>query len=125
NKLYKMFVRWERSNVRESIVISKFAFSNFRQGPKAGTRFLLLNQWLKLILSYPMTLMMLLFACIQPLLFLCSAILGIFAFSSIQAIFYSRRYKLSESFWAYSYGIFRTFTLFWITPYAIATAGRT
>lgn len=124
NKLYKMFIRWERSNVRESIVMSQFAFTNFREGPKGGTRFLLLNQWLKLLLSYPMILMMLLFAFIQPLLFLSSAIFGIFVFSSVQAFFYSRRYDLSESFWAYTYGIFHTFTLFWITPYAIATAGR-
>ncbi len=124
NKLYKMFIRWERSNVRESIEMSRFAFGNFRPGAKGGTRFLLLNQWMKLLLSYPMTLMMLLFAVMQPLLFFSSAISGIFVFSSIQAFFYSRRYDRSESFWAYTYGIFHTFSLFWITPYAIATAGR-
>src|SRR5690554_7659303 len=51
--LYKMFIRWERSNVRENIMMSKFAFGDFRQGNKTGTRILLLNQWLKVILAYP------------------------------------------------------------------------
>ncbi|MFN4198772.1 MAG: glycosyltransferase family 2 protein, partial [Flavobacterium sp.] len=40
--LYKMFIRWERSNVRENIMMSKFAFGDFREGPKTGTRILLL-----------------------------------------------------------------------------------
>src|SRR5690606_6126378 len=29
--LYKMFIRWERSNVRENIMMSKFAFTDFRE----------------------------------------------------------------------------------------------
>ena len=27
-----MFIRWERSNVRENIMMSKFAFGDFREG---------------------------------------------------------------------------------------------
>jgi hyaluronan synthase len=44
--------------------------------------------------------------------------------STFPVIFYARRYTLSESFWAYSYSILYTFGLFWITPYAIATANK-
>lgn len=122
--LSKMFIRWERSNVRENIAMSKFAFSDFRKGPKAGTRILLLNQWLKMIMAYPGILLMLFFVCTYPLLFLTSTLVGILVFSSIQALFYAKKHNVSESFWAYSYSIFYAFTLFWITPYAIATAGR-
>ncbi len=122
--LYKMFIRWERSNVRENIMMSKFAFKNFRKGPKTGSRILLINQWIKVIMAYPMILLMLFFVFTHPILFLSSALLSIFIFSSIQVFFYSKRYTIMESFWVYPYSIFYTFTLFWITPYAIATANR-
>src|SRR5690554_846927 len=123
--LYKMFIRWERSNVRENIMMTKFAFTNFRQGPKTGTRILLLNQWLKVIMAYPLLMLMFLFILTHPLLFLSSCLMSIFIFSSVQVFFYSKRQKnIKESMWAYPYSIFYMFTLFWITPYAIATASR-
>lgn len=123
--LYKMFIRWERSNVRENIMMSKFAFTNFRQGPKTGTRILLLNQWLKVIMAYPLLMLMFLFVLTHPLLFLSSCLMSVFIFSSVQVFFYSKRQKsILESMWAYPYSIFYMFTLFWITPYAIATASR-
>jgi len=122
--LYKMFIRWERSNVRENIMMSKFAFTKFRKGSTVGPRILLLNQWLKVILAYPMTLMMLYFLIKYPLISISSALASILIFSSIQVIFYANKYTLKDSFWAYTYSIFYTFTLFWITPYAIATANK-
>src|SRR5690554_3745 len=123
--LYKMFIRWERSNVRENIMMTKFAFKNFREGAKSGPRILLLNQWLKVIMAYPLLLLMLFFAITHPILFVSSVLLSIFVFSSIQVFFYNKRQKsILESIWAYPYSIFYTFTLFWITPYAIATANK-
>ncbi len=123
--LQKMFTRWERSNVRENIMMTKFAFSNFREGSKIGPRILLLNQWLRVILALPLTALMLVFVITHPILFVISALSGILVFSSIQVFFYARRHKnLLESFWAYPYSVFYTFALFWITPYAILTANR-
>ncbi len=122
--LYKMFIRWERSNVRENIMMSKFAFTDFREGPKTGTRLFLINQWLRVITAYPMVLIMLGFVVLHPLLFISSTLLSILVFSSIPALFFARRHSFAESVWAYTYGIFHTFALFWITPYAIATASR-
>jgi len=122
--LSKMFIRWERSNIRENIAMSKFAFTDFRDGPKNGTRILLLNQWLKMTMAYPGLLLMLFFIVTYPVLFLSSTLVSILAFSSIQAIFYAKKHSVSEAFWAYPYSVFYAFTLFWITPYAIATAGR-
>ncbi len=122
--LYKMFIRWERSNVRENIMMSTFAFKNFRNGPKTGTRILLLNQWLKVIMAIPLTLLMLVFIFTHPVLFISSVLLSILIFSSIQVYFYAKWHNIVESFWAYPYSIFYAFALFWITPYAIATASR-
>lgn len=121
--LYKMFIRWERSNVRENIMMTKFTFTNFREGSKIGPRILLLNQWLKVLVAYPLVLLMLFFILTHPILFISSALLSVFMFSSIQVFFYTKRQKsILESVWAYPYSIFYMFTLFWITPYAIATA---
>lgn len=122
--LYKMFIRWERSNVRENIMMSKFAFTKFRKESTLGPRILLINQWIKVIMAYPVTLLMLAFILTHPILFVSSTLVSIFIFSSIQVFFYSKKYTLVESFWAYPYSIFYTFTLFWITPYAIATANK-
>lgn len=122
--LYKMFIRWERSNVRENIMMSKFAFTNFREGSKTGSRVLLLNQWIRIITAYPFTILMFVFLFTHPLMLLCSVFLSILVISSIPAFFYAKKHNLSESIWAYSYSIFYTFGLFWITPYAIATASR-
>lgn len=123
--LYKMFIRWERSNVRENIMMSKFAFKNFREGSKIGARVFLLNQWLKVIMAYPVLLLMLLFIIANPIMFVCTVLISVFVFSSVQVLFYNKSQRsILDSIWAYPYSIFYTFTLFWITPYAIATASR-
>lgn len=122
--LYKMFIRWGRSNVRENIEMSKYVFKNFREGNKLGTRLLFISQSTKIIMSYPFLLFMLVFIATHPILFLSSTLVSILFLSSFPVLFYAKRYKFSESFWAYSYSILYTFGLFWITPYAIATASR-
>jgi len=122
--LYKMFIRWGRSNVRESIAMAKYVFTDFREGSKAGSRLLFFSQATKLIMCYPFLLFMLYFIMVHPVLFVSSTLASILVLSSFQAIFYAKRYNFSESFWAYTYSILYTFGLFWITPYAIATASR-
>ena len=122
--LYKMFIRWGRSNVRENLVMAKYVFTNFRKESKAGARLLFLNQFLTLAMTYPFLLFMLFFIVVHPLLFLSSTLLGILIVSSFPVLFYAKKYSISESLWAYSYSILYTFGLFWIAPYAIATAGK-
>ncbi|GAA3609415.1 glycosyltransferase family 2 protein [Flavivirga amylovorans] len=122
--LYKMFIRWGRSNVRENIEMSKYVFKNFRKGPKTAPRLLFLSQSLKIIMAYPFLLFMLFFVTTHPILFLSSTFLSILILSTFSVIFYANRYKTKESFWAYTYSILYTFGLFWITPYAIVTANK-
>ena len=122
--LYKMFIRWGRSNVRENIAMAKYVFTNFKPESKFGSRLLFLAQSLRIIMSYPMVLFMLFFVLIHPLLFLGSTLLSILIISTFSVMFYAQRYEIKESVWAYTYSILYTFGLFWITPYAIATASR-
>ncbi len=124
SSLHKMFTRWERSNVRENLMMSKFAFTPFRNGAKSGTRLLLINQWMGMITAYPLLLIMIVLLLSHPVLFISSTLLSILIFTSLPAFFYAKKYNIAEAFWAYSYSIFYTFSLFWITPYAMATASR-
>ncbi|NJB36599.1 MULTISPECIES: glycosyltransferase family 2 protein [Flavobacteriaceae] len=122
--LYKMFIRWDRSNVREVLEMSKFVFTNFRAHSKGAARLLFTSQVLKIVMSYPLFVFMLFFVVTEPLLFIGSSLVSILILSSFSVIFYSRKYNFAESFWAYSYSIFYTFGLFWITPYSIATVSK-
>ena len=122
--LYKMFIRWGRSNVRENIQMSKYVFTDFREGSKLGTRLLFISQSSKIIMSYPFLVFMLFFIVMHPVLFITSTFASILILSSFPVMFYAKRYSFTESFWAYSYSVLYTFGLFWITPYAIATASR-
>ncbi|MDO6818285.1 glycosyltransferase family 2 protein [Zobellia sp. 1_MG-2023] len=122
--LYKMFIRWGRSNVRENIEMSKYVFTNFREGSKFGSRLLFISQSIKILMSYPFLFFMFFFILTHPLLFLSSTLVSILVLSTFPVLFYAKRYDLKESVWAYSYSILFTFGLFWITPYAIATANK-
>jgi len=122
--LYKMFIRWGRSNVRENLAMAKYVFTDFREGPKFGTRLLFISQFSKLLMSYPLLIFMLFFVLVHPLLFLGSTLVSILILSTFSLLFFTKQYKTSQGFWAYTYSILYTFGLFWITPYAIATANR-
>lgn len=123
--LYKMFIRWGRSNVRENLMMAKFVFKNFRNESKFGARLLFLNQFLTLVMTIPFLLFMLFFVVTHPILFVSSTLLGILVVSSFPVFFYAKKHNnFSEALWAYSYSILYTFGLFWIAPYSILTAGK-
>ncbi|KRD12742.1 glycosyl transferase family 2 [Flavobacterium sp. Root901] len=122
--LYKMFIRWGRSNVRENIMMAKYVWKDFRKESKVGARLLFTEQSLRIIMTYPFFIFMFYFIATHPLLFLSSALLGILTVSSFSVLFYAKRYSLGEAFWAYSYSVFYTFSLFWIAPYSIITAHK-
>jgi hyaluronan synthase len=122
--LYKMFIRWGRSNVRENLEMAKYIFTDFRVNTKFGIRLLFISQFSKLIMSYPLLLFMIFFVLVHPLLFIGSTLVSILILSTFSLVFFTNRYKTYQGFWAYTYSILYTFGLFWITPYAIATANR-
>ncbi|WP_340154991.1 glycosyltransferase family 2 protein [uncultured Winogradskyella sp.] len=122
--LYKMFIRWGRSNVRENLEMGRYVFTNFRSQGKSGTRILFISQFLKILMSYPLLISMLFFVMVHPLLFLGSTLVSILIASTFSVLFFTSQYKTTQGIWAYSYSIMYTFALFWITPYAIATASR-
>lgn len=122
--LRKMFTRWERSNVRENIVMSTFAFSKYRSAERIRPRILLLNQWVTILWAYPSLLVAVVILASYPGLFLSSMIVSVVLFSLIPAAYYAATQCWRRSLWIFSYNIFYSFALFWITPFAIVTARR-
>jgi hyaluronan synthase len=119
--LHKMFTRWGRSNVRETLMMNRFVFTNFREKNKTGARFIFLQQWVKLLLAIPMVVLMLYFLFSHPLLYVSSALGATFIFSSIQMLFFTKQYNFIDALWAYPYSVFYMFALFWIFPFSILT----
>ncbi|QDP86493.1 glycosyltransferase family 2 protein [Chryseobacterium sp. SNU WT5] len=119
--LHKMFTRWGRSNVRETLMMNRFVFSDFRKKNKTGARFIFINQWVNLIAAFPLMILMFYFLMTHPLLYLSSALTATFIFASIQMLFFSRKYNFVDALWAYPYSVFYLFGLFWIFPFSIAT----
>lgn len=119
--LHKMFTRWGRSNVRETYMMSRFVFKDFRNSNKAGARLIFLNQAARLVLVFPLLMLMLYFLFSHPLLYIISALCGTFIFSSIQMLFFTKYYNFTESLWAYPYSVFYLCALFWVYPFAVAT----
>jgi hyaluronan synthase len=122
--LRKMYTRWERSNVRENIAMSGFAFTKFREGERLRPRLLLLNQWITVLWAYPALLAAAIILASYPTLFISSMIVSVVAFSLIPATYYAATQSWRRSLWIFSYNIFYAFALFWITPFAIVTARR-
>src|SRR5690606_4853405 len=97
--LHKMFTRWGRSNVRETLMMNKFVFTNFREKNKIGARFIFLHQWVKLLLALPLIVLMFYFLFSHPLLYVSSALGATFIFSSIQMLFFTKQYNFIEALW--------------------------
>ena len=125
NKLTKMFLRWARSNIRETIVMSRFAFRRFREGSMAGARINLLLGWMTLTKAQLVLAATWVLVLTHPMLFGLNLIAGIVVSSSFSGILYALRYRTSDALWAYAYGFFWFLSLFWITPYALMTPHQT
>jgi len=122
--LCKMFLRWSRSNIRETLVMSGFIFKQFRRTPALGARINLL------LTLFSMTVGELLktgsFYCLilNPILFL-NVPLGAVVGCLPLAVFYVlSRQDGRNCFWAFPYTLFWTFGLSWISLYALFTAHR-
>jgi hyaluronan synthase len=124
-KLCKMLLRWGRSNVRETIVMSRFAFRPFRDEPMLGARINLLLGGLNLTASQFMLMLTWVSILLYPGVIYLNIACGMVMTSSLSAALYAWRYRSLGFIWAYAYSFFWFASLFWIIPYAIVTPHRT
>jgi hyaluronan synthase len=123
--LAKMFLRWARSNVRETIVMAGFIFKRFRRTPALGARINLLLHLHRMTIGEMLKLWSLTIMFAFPTLFFFNMFTGAVMFSMIPGLFYLSRRKDSNFLWAIPYSLFWLVGLSWISLYALFTPHRT
>ncbi|NLE28051.1 MAG: glycosyltransferase family 2 protein [Phycisphaerae bacterium] len=117
----KMFLRWARSNFRETLVMGKFIFKKFRETPVKGARINFLLQVQTLTISQVFLVTSFLCLLWKPWVFAVTMLTGIAIRSVAPAALYYYRTRSSDALWAYWYGVIWVLGFSWITPYAMFT----
>lgn len=125
--LCRMLIRWGRSNVRENITMSKFAFRkiDLEDDDLVGMQINLVVQFFWMVA--PLVFTVYSFFCFlgNAVPFICGAAFAIVFWATMPAFIYARRrHNAADSLWSYVYGLFSFLTLFWISPYCIFTVRR-
>ncbi len=120
NKLSKMYLRWERSNIRESIILSTFILKKYRKKHRVlpFINFVIVN------LRYPFQYYAIMFLFVNLVMYPANifrylSVVGVI--SLVYMIYYIRAEKNSDFIYGVLYSYFSIFTLQWIFPYAVAT----
>lgn len=120
-QLCKMYLRWARSNVRETLAMTAFIFTRFRRGSMLGARINLVSDWLRLTVAQIFFLISWGLILWHPAIFGSKAIISIVVGSSLPAIIYAWKFGRLSSILAFVYGFFFFTAMTWIKPYALVT----
>ncbi|MFH1914531.1 MAG: glycosyltransferase family 2 protein [Pseudomonadota bacterium] len=119
--LCKMMLRWARSNIRETIALSRFGFTRFRPEPVLGAQVDLTHQWMRLSCNELLKLGLVSSLINWPGVTLYGLAVGMFLASIMPAFLYLLRYRSLACLWAFPYMVFMLFGLTWISLYALFT----
>lgn len=121
--LCKMFLRWARSDARETLHMSAFLFRKF-SWDRLGAQINLVMAWMTLTVSQLFLLAAL--ACLvwHPILFGLNMLVGAAISACLPAALYAIRRRSADGIYAYGYAVFWLLGLAWITPYAMSTCNR-
>lgn len=122
--LAKMFLRWGRSNVRETVHFSTFIFKRFRAGPLAGIRFNYFMCASGLLVPYVFLAVALGLAVLWPAVFGLKLLAACVSGSMFALIFYAVRKRRFDAVFAIPYGFYSTLLLGWVWPYALLTSHK-
>ncbi|MCA9647641.1 MAG: glycosyltransferase family 2 protein, partial [Myxococcales bacterium] len=120
--LCKMLLRWARSNVRETLLMTRFvARRGIRRGPD-GLTLNYLQQLSRLVLSLVFSGPALWLLVTAPQLMLPLGVLGALLSAVIPALVYAwMRRDIRGALWAFGYAVYSLLGLGWISLYALAT----
>lgn len=122
--LSKMYLRWARSNIRETIALCRFAFTRFRAEPVSGARLNLIAHLMKMTLGEVFKCALVWALVSWPLLAGYNLALGLVLAATPPALFYLLRHRSSEFLWAFPYSLFCLAGLSWISLWALCTPHR-
>lgn len=123
-KLWRMLLRWARSNVRETVVLGSFVFGDFRRRGKLGIRLLFAHHAVGMMVAGASFVPSLVASLLHPALVLWVAAAALFS-ASIPSVVYAFCRRPDRCLWGFAYGLMATFGLTWITPFALLTPHRT
>ncbi len=124
SSLCKMFLRWARSNIRETVHTASYVFTNFRKEAKSGIRFNFVMAAIGLALPYPFLICSLLLSFCLPMIFGLKLLAACVYGSMMTMIFYAIRERSTDALFGMPYGFYSTFLLWWIWPYALLTCNK-
>ncbi len=123
--LCKMLLRWARSDVRESMILSGFAVKRFRPTSMAGARLNLLLSWIDMLITQPVLVAFVLSFLFIPLgeVFKTLFFVGLGG-GAIPVLVYFWRHRSLRCLWGIPYAAFYFLALSWIQFYAVFTVHR-
>lgn len=124
-KLWKMLLRWARSNIRETLVICRFVFAKFRLDGAMGIRINVLVGCMNLTIGQIMRLFGLALLIYLPMVVGPRLILGAAIAACAPGFFYVLRYRSHHAIWALPYSFLWMTYLSWIGLYALLTPQKT
>jgi hyaluronan synthase len=119
--LCRMLLRWGRSEVRENVIMSTFAFKRFRNGPMLGARVNLVLAWISITVSQMFLVLGVAAVLMNPVSYGTQMACTMGLMTSLPAGLYCWRRQSLDGLWAYFYSFFWIVMLSWITPYCLIT----
>jgi len=119
-KMNKMYLRWTRSYIRESILFAKFMFSKYRK----KHRFLPVFDFFFLNFLHPFhiySLGIMLYSFVANPYFIIRHLAFLVVVSFLLSLYYLRNNKSLTFLYGIPYAIITAFCLWWIVPYAALT----
>ncbi len=120
NQLSRMYLRWERSNIRESIILSTFILKKYREKHRLlpFVNFVIVN--MRYPFQYYAIILLFVNLVLYPAnIFRYLSLVGLIA--AVYTAYYIRSEKNSDFIYGILYAYFSIFTLQWIFPYAFTT----
>ncbi|MDD4891394.1 MAG: hypothetical protein PHU85_15855 [Phycisphaerae bacterium] len=125
--LRKMYTRWARSDVRESIAFARFGFGRFADWPRWRmmlTRLNFIAKSASISLAWPMLTVMIALSLAFPMAIGLKLVAGTIAGSAWMLAICAWRGRRFDAIFAVPYALFWLAALWWITPWGLATSHR-
>ena len=119
--LCKMLLRWARSNIRETIALSRFGYTRFRKEPVLSAQVDLSLHWLRMVTGESSKFVLAAALIAWPQATITSLLGGVVVASLLPMFFYFFRYKSMACLYAIPYSVFMLFGLSWVSLYALFT----
>lgn len=122
--LAQMFLRWGRSNIRETVHMSRFMFRRFRSGRLIGIRFNWLMVATGLVVPYVFIGVAMVLAIVWPGVFGLKLLAACATGGLFSLVFVAVRERDSEALFAIPYAFYAVLLLGWVWPYALLTSHK-